>query len=413
MLHAEPRSAIGAFRVRLRRWVERRAARIVESFPMVVGDLEFLVCGVDLGFRSVRWFRFGLVAVWLGFRLILYSVILLPAFLQVASAYYHDARILRRIRFGPEQRNYVDVYCPAEAVAAQEGRGPKVPVVITVMGGAWIMGHRAWNAQLGLRLMDFGVLVIAVDYRNFPLGRVPEMVEDIGRAIGWIFENAEAYGGDTGNMMLLAQSAGAHLSALLLLERSLLEARECSHEDSEEDGDGSGAEHLDRWSVGSLKAFLGVSGPYDLVALEPHLVSRGIYSRILYSLAVDGDLAGCSPTRVLKTQDWRDAKPAAWLPPIYLFHGGADKSVPSWSTLDFADGLRDMGVESVTVDVRPGMTHTFPVIEGPMAGEDPQVELALPFLLGEERAKEVFAASPRPRMWPQVFLDLAKHIMPY
>lgn len=401
---------------------------------MLVGHVEFLVSGLDFAFHSVRWFRFGIVAVWLGFRLIVYSIMLLPAFLQIVAAYYHDKRILRRIRFGPNPRNYVDVYCPAEAVAAQQGKGQKVPVVIAVMGGAWVMGHRSWNAQLGLRLMDFGVLVFAVDYRNFPFGRVPEMVEDVGRAVGWVFENAEAYGGDTSNMMLLAQSAGAHLASLLLLERSFLEATEREKSDggesekseaggeSEEERSGSGASsgassgELDRgWSVSNLKGFLSVSGPYDLVALEPHLASRGIYPRILYALAVDGDLAGCSPTRVLKTKDWRAAKAmaAALLPPMYLFHGELDKSVPSWSTLDFAEGLRDVGFERLTVDVRPGMTHTYPVIEGPMAGEDPQVEIALPFLFGEEKARELFQASPRSRMWPQIFLDIAKHIMPY
>merc|ERR1719419_1292242 len=69
--------------------------------------------------------------------------------------------------------------------------------------------------------------------------------------------------------------------------------------------------HLGGWSTKNLKAFLGVSGVYDLVALEPHLVSRGIYSRILYALSIDGDLAGCSPTQVLKAQDWWTAKESA------------------------------------------------------------------------------------------------------
>mmetsp|Transcript_79212 Transcript_79212/g.232587 ORF Transcript_79212/g.232587 Transcript_79212/m.232587 type:complete len:474 (+) Transcript_79212:47-1468(+) len=408
---------LSELRERARSWAEARWLKLREAFPMLVGHMEFLVSGVDFAVRSVAWFRFGVVAVWLGFRLIVYSLMLLPAFLQIVAAYYHDRRILRGVRFGPNQRNYVDIYCPQEAVAAQQGKGEKVPVVIAVMGGAWVMGHRAWNAQLGLRLMDFGVLVFAVDYRNFPFGRVPEMVEDVGRAVGWVFENAEAYGGDTSNMMLLAQSAGAHLSSLLLLERSFLEASERKkEEDSGEEVEHTTSTHLDNgWSVGSLKGFLGVSGPYDFVTLEPHLASRGIYSRILYSLTVDGDLAGCSPTRVLKMRDWRDAKAtaAALLPPIYLFHGECDKSVPFWSTLDFAESLREVGFNRLTVDVRPGMTHTYPVIEGPMAGEDPQVEIALAFLLGEERAREVFKASPRSRMWPQIFLDIAKHIMPY
>jgi len=379
-----------------------------KHFPMLMGNVELLVYGAGLAFSTIKWFRFGVIAVWLGFRLVIYSLVLLPAFLRLAYRYFHDPRMQRRIRFGPEQRNYLDVYCPEEAAAAQAGKGPKVPVVIAVMGGAWIMGHRAWNAQLGLRLTDFGVLVFAVDYRNFPLGLVPDMIEDISRAIGWVFANVESFGGDPNNVVLVAQSAGAHLTSLLLLEHSLLEDSA-----SKEEGTGEG-ESFDRWSASGLKAYIGISGPYDLVALEPHLVSRGIYSRILYSLAVDGDLAGCSPSRVLKTPDWRAVSRdvARRLPPMHLFHGGADKSVPSWSTKDFAEALQDMGVEKVLTDIRPGMTHTFPVIEGPMAGEDPQVEVILPYLFGA-KGKKLYEAAPRQRLWPQILLDIASVIMPY
>merc|ERR1719188_1774969 len=112
-------------------------------------------------------------------RLALFALLLLPAFLRVGFQYCRDPRIHRGVRFGDGRRQYADIYVPAEASAVNEGAGPGVPVVIAVMGGAWVIGHRAWNAQLGRRLMDAGVLVFAIDYRNFPVGRASDMVEDL------------------------------------------------------------------------------------------------------------------------------------------------------------------------------------------------------------------------------------------
>eukprot|EP00933_Yihiella_yeosuensis_P022837 TRINITY_DN17900_c1_g1_i1.p1 TRINITY_DN17900_c1_g1~~TRINITY_DN17900_c1_g1_i1.p1 ORF type:complete len:470 (+),score=68.01 TRINITY_DN17900_c1_g1_i1:53-1462(+) len=387
---------------KIQRWYERQMANLEPRYPMLAGHIDLFVGSLDLAIRSVRWFRFGFVAVWLGFRLILYSLVLLPAFLRICYAYFHDKRIIRRIRFGSEARNYLDIYCPKEALAAIEGKGPKVPVVIAVMGGAWVMGHRAWNAQLGLRLMDMGVLVCAVDYRNFPIGQIPEMIQDLSRAFGWVFANVEAFGGDSKNMMLIGQSAGAHLSSLLLLEHSLLEARPGSKPFN------------DRWSGKDLKGFLAVSGPFDFVELEPHLASRGIYSRILHHLC-DGDLAGSSPSLIVQTEDWKEMASLAVknLPPMHFYTGDADKTVPTWSSIDFAKHLRQSGHDKVKLEVVEGMTHTYPVIEGPMAGDDPQVERILPYLFGKERSSELMEASPGVRLFPQPFIDVASVIMPY
>eukprot|EP00929_Paragymnodinium_shiwhaense_P027440 TRINITY_DN16104_c0_g1_i1.p1 TRINITY_DN16104_c0_g1~~TRINITY_DN16104_c0_g1_i1.p1 ORF type:complete len:504 (-),score=88.65 TRINITY_DN16104_c0_g1_i1:261-1772(-) len=377
-----------------------------ERFPILQEMMSVVLTAPYMVYQCIRWFRFGFVATYFAFRLIIFGAMLLPAFLPIVYSYFRDPRVQRRIRFGPHMRNFIDVYIPPEAHAALQGKGPPVPVVVAIMGGAWIIGHRAWNVQLGLRLTEAGVMTVAIDYRNFPIGGVPEMTEDLSRGIQWVFQHIASFGGDPTNVALIAQSAGAHLSSTLLLEHSLMEAQRKQ----------KGSKTTDGWSVSNFKGAMLVSGPYDLVILESHLASRGLYSRILHHFCVNGDVAGCSPSKLLDTQEWRDLAPhaAPLLPPILLFHGKADKTVPYWSTEKFADSLKKAGVKNVETDIREGVAHAEIVVEGPMRGQEFQVEPLLPFLFGKEKAKEICASmKPLKCSFPRPIIELASKIMPF
>jgi hypothetical protein len=65
-----------------------------------------------------------------------------------------------------QPRQLLDLYIPEGAVPG----GPPVPVVVFVTGGAWTIGYKAWGATLAWRLCGAGVMVCALDYRNFPQG---------------------------------------------------------------------------------------------------------------------------------------------------------------------------------------------------------------------------------------------------
>jgi len=379
-----------------------------QNFPVITDHLNLLFHSVDLAIRSVRWFQFGIIAVWFGFRLIIFSIMLLPPLVGCMLKYYHDKRIHRRIRFGPADREYLDIYVPKEAVDAQRGKGEKVPVVIAVMGGAFIIGHRGYNAQLGMKLMEHGVITVGIDYRNFPRGLIADMVEDVSRGVRWVFQNIEVYGGDVNNMMLLGQSAGAHLTAMLLLEHCLLQCK------AEANNDDTMPRFKEVWSVRQLKGYLGVSGPYELEKLGPHLASRGLYPKIMHHLT-GGDLSGCSPERLLDTEEWSAVKEQAadLLPPIHLFHGYEDKAVPVWSSSDFAEMLDAVGVKNVTLDLRRGMRHTYPVIEGPMKRHDVQCEIILPILFGEGWENPEKKNGKLPAMWPEKVIDFAGAVCPF
>ena len=134
--------------------------------------------------------------------------------------------------------------------------------------------------------------------------------------------------------------------------------------------------------------------------MEPVLDAKGLGS-FLRPLCAGGDLHQGSPAGFLRTPSWSAARgrgpaAAALLPPIYLFHGDADKTVPASSTSAFARALSAAGVEDVTVDVRPGISHSDPIIEGPMRGKEYQAELVLQLLLGARGGRKLAAL---PAVW--------------
>ena len=98
----------------------------------------------------------------------------------------------------------------------------------------------------GRALAAHGVLVFAPDYRNCPQCDVHGMASDVDLSIGWCLEKCEEYGGDRDNVVLVGQSAGAHLCALVLLR---------------------GAVH---WRPTDLRGFVGISGPYHVPATAAH-----------------------------------------------------------------------------------------------------------------------------------------------
>lgn len=349
----------------------------------------------------VRGIRFAIAIAGMATRLVFYSAILAPEFARIAWAYIRDKRILKSVRFGGKPRNFVDIYIPAGVDLETE----KVPVVVAFMGGAWVLGHRAWNAPLGLRLADCGVLVVAADYRNFPFANVQDMVEDAHAAVDWVFANVATYGGDVNNVAILGQSAGAHLSSMVLLRRALAEAQGAAAEPQRPPPG---------WSVADLKGYLGVSGPYDLVALEPHLESRGLCS-FLPSMCAHQSLAECSPARLLRAAGPAlAARAVERLPPVHLLHGEEDQMVPATGSRDFADSLRSAGACTVFAELRPGVSHTRPIVEGPMQGEDPQAELVLRMLLGTEGAAARLQASPgRMPVMPSFAFSLAEAVCPF
>uniref|UniRef100_A0A7S1U2G1 BD-FAE-like domain-containing protein n=1 Tax=Phaeomonas parva TaxID=124430 RepID=A0A7S1U2G1_9STRA len=319
--------------------------------------------------QSARWVIMAL-------RLILYVVFLLPAFLRMVVHWGLSPSVIRGIRYGPNRRNRIDVYQISE-----EHRKPgaaKRPVVIFITGGAWIIGYKAWGALMGMCMQRQNVLYFAPDYRNFPQGSVEDMMTDTQQAVEWVFANCERYGGDRKKVYLIGQSAGAHLAAASILRRCEMLA----------------AGHCDRfsWRPNQLKAYMGISGPFDLVNLQDHFHKRGL-DRSIFAGIFHGDPAAYSPARVVASWEGEaplraasvasstrrrrppadgagHPNPARLLPPMLLVHGTDDQSVPYEICLTFAEALKAAKGLEVGVRLYQGKTHTDPILEDPMGGDD-------------------------------------------
>ncbi|GBG60686.1 hypothetical protein CBR_g12422 [Chara braunii] len=391
----------------------------------------FLV--THLTFKLLRFLGLGYKWMIKFAALMAYTTCLLPGFLQVAWFYLMSTSVHRSIVYGEQPRNRLDVYLPPEMVSVplaqakeregEEGSGlsaqtnggegegegegegkprERRPVVVFVTGGAWIIGYKAWGALLGRTLSERGVVVACLDYRNFPQGRINDMVDDVTTGIGWVLNNARVMGGDPSLVFLVGQSAGAHLGMLSILRQAICEAT-------------TGAENL-LWRSSDLRGFVGLSGPYDIVNLVEHFHKRGLYRRIFLPLMEGKDQVHLhSPSDIVRNSVFRrnGYSAASFFPPVTLLHGTEDASVPCTVTTEFADTLQSIGVHART-RLYPGKTHTDPIIEDPMrGGEDELVEDILQIVY-EGKEQNVAQLSIRRRcMVPDILLRLARFFSPF
>jgi prenylcysteine alpha-carboxyl methylesterase len=278
----------------------------------------------------------------------MFGILLLPAWWKPLRPYIFCENIIRGIRYGPNQRNFLDVYLPAPSKKSQSSdpQTHKSPVAVLVWGGAWIIGYKAWPFILAQELARNGVLCVSIDYRNFPQGNVVDMVEDVNNAMNWVFENIECLGGDPDCITLIGQSAGAHLTTLSLL-----------HQASDKTDYGV-------WDCSRLKHYVGISGAYDLVALKPILDKHGL-EESLFREVMNQDLISNSPLFYVRSN--HRTIDTSKLPPITLIHGTGDKTITSAFTRVFAEELIQYDV-MVDTHIFPGKSHTDFFLEDPIEG---------------------------------------------
>jgi arylformamidase len=129
------------------------------------------------------------------------------------------ARLGKPLRFayGPTPIEGLDVYrTPSPpSPASGGGKGGGAPVAIFVHGGAWRNGTASEFTSLAEPFVHAGAHFVVLDFTNVDdaKGSLFPMVEQVRRAVGWVYRNAnEKFGGDANRLHLISHSSGSHLA---------------------------------------------------------------------------------------------------------------------------------------------------------------------------------------------------------
>jgi acetyl esterase/lipase len=149
--------------------------------------------------------------------------------------YSFEGQIKHDIAYGEDQKQNLDIYLPKTSTA-------KSPVVIFFHGGSWNTGNKDQYQFVGKTLANLGYIVVIPNTRLYPQVKFPTFIQDTAKAIAWVYHNIDQYGGSS-DIFLTGHSSGAHMGALAIADGSYLKAYDLS--------------------PSIIKAFAGMSGPYD------------------------------------------------------------------------------------------------------------------------------------------------------
>lgn len=121
---------------------------------------------------------------------------------------FDGVKIHRDIRYGPDERNRLDLFVHGGGTRELQ------PALIYVHGGGFIGGDKytpgtPFYDNVGVWAVRHGMAGINITHRLAPQHPWPAVIEDIAAAMQWLRENGDKRGIDAGRVFLMGQSAGA------------------------------------------------------------------------------------------------------------------------------------------------------------------------------------------------------------
>jgi acetyl esterase/lipase len=225
--------------------------------------------------------------------------------------------------------------------------------IIFVVSGGWVSSEKAINAVFIEPYLKRGYTVFAVLHGSQPKFTVPEIIEDMHRAVRWIRFNAKNYAIDPDKLGISGGSAGGHLALMMAA--------------GGKDGDPKAADPVDRGSsrVKAAAVFFpatdflnfGKPGNEKLAkSFQPPFTAATDYhefnkEKALYLPVTDVEKQR-EIARAISPITYVSDKTAACL----LIHGDADKLVPIQQSEVFVAKLKEVKVPGKLI-VREGAAH--------------------------------------------------------
>ena len=198
--------------------------------------------------------------------------------------------------------------------AARKG----APVHVFIHGGYWRSLDKGIYSHIAGPMVAAGATVVLPNYDLCPQVRITDIVQQMRRAIVWVYKNIAKHNGDPKNIYVSGHSAGGHLTGMMI-----------STDWSKE---GQLPKDL-------IKGSAPLSGLFDI---EPHRHSQ------------------LQPDIRLTAKEAKAMSPMYLLPlakgPSIVAVGGAESDLFHWQSLEYAARLRLCGIKAEYVST-PGDNH--------------------------------------------------------
>ena len=225
--------------------------------------------------------------------------------------------------------------------------------IVFMVSGGFFSAKEAINQKFVSPLLERGYTVFAVVHGSQPRFIIPEIMQDVHRAVRFIRHNASRWGIDPNKLGVSGGSAGGHLSLILGTqggpgkpeakdpvdrESSAVQAVACFYPPT--DFANWGAPGDDGVGFGTTIKFKPAFGPRSDTAEGRQELSKEI-----------------SPIHFVHSN----------MPPILIVHGDADKLVPIYQAEIFEKRVKEFG-SPVKVIVKPGKDHGWAGMDEDMRG---------------------------------------------
>ena len=118
-----------------------------------------------------------------------------------------DVSVIKDLSYGEDPvNNILDVYKP-------KGADGKLPVLVSSHGGGYIYGDKELYSFYTMTFAQNGFAVVNYNYTLAPKITFPNPIIETNEVLKWVCQNADKYGFDLDNVVMIGDSAGAQIAS--------------------------------------------------------------------------------------------------------------------------------------------------------------------------------------------------------